>query len=538
LPIQPYAVAKLHHEADNGQLNQQLSIPFSSFTDKNYYLVPNRHVPKFIGRKDVLERIKSGFSSGSVPRVVIIRGPGGQGKSQIALEYCRQAKADNVRAIFWVDAMTENTLRKSLETIAERIKNPGVTLQDDTRVDFVLESLRDWPQPWLIVFDNYDDPERFSNLQDYIPMGEHGNILVTTRHADVVSLAKKENAIELPGLPEEDALRLLFEQSMMKGNGSHRQCGEVIVRRLGYHPLAITQAGSYILRHKIDLSQFMDHYNRRRQFILNHTPRMSQYRRKLYNTENETSLNVFTTWDLSFQLLKTAESANEKTADILTLFAFFDCNDISEQLFETFCNTQEFCLGDAEGPEGSLRLLIDSKGCWNSDAFVDILNKLADVSLIQDWWHEKEDRYSHLSLHPLVKDWALLRTDWKTSQRCILTASRILAALIRSCEKYRLYGGTLPLSTSQLILSHIDAHEEAMNLFKKDLDISTPSPFWIELALAESSFVAFLTHRGRYREAELLGRRLIKQGTEKLGSEHTDTLTYENLVAGSLFLSE
>ena len=376
-------------------MNQKVS---PSCTDKNYYLVPNRRVRDFVGREDVLGRIKRGFLSGSRPRVVVLRGPGGQGKSQVALEHCHRAKVDNTTAIFWVDAMTENTLRKSLETIAERIKSPGVALQDDTRVDFVLESFRDWPRRWLMVFDNYDAPKSFPNLQDFIPMGEHGSILVTTRHADVVSLAERDNAIELHGLAEKEALRLLFSQCMVKETELHIQHGKAIVKRLGYHPLAITQAGSYILHQKIDVAQFMDHYDRRRHVILNQTPQMSQYRRKLNEGEKETALNVFTTWELSFQQLKDEESRNKRIADILTLFAFFDCNDISEQLFEAFLNAEEHLSRDAGEPKGSLRLLVDSEGRWDSDAFVDILNKLADVSLVQTWWREKDDRYSHLSL--------------------------------------------------------------------------------------------------------------------------------------------
>jgi hypothetical protein len=86
-----------------------------------------------------------------------------------------------------------------------------------------------------------------------------------------------------------------------------------------------------------------------------------------------------------------------------------------------------------------------------------------------------------------------------------------------------------------LVLSHIDAHEEAMLFFRKYLDKFTSDSFWTALAWAECSFVSFLTHRGRYKEAEHIGRRVLKQGTEKLGPEHIDTLAYANALAGSLF---
>ena len=50
-----------------------------------YYLVPSRRIPDFVGREDVLTRIETGFSLGTTPRIVVVRGLGGQGKTQIAL---------------------------------------------------------------------------------------------------------------------------------------------------------------------------------------------------------------------------------------------------------------------------------------------------------------------------------------------------------------------------------------------------------------------------------------------------------------------
>src|SRR5205814_2178617 len=106
-----------------------------------------------------------------------------------------------------------------------------------------------------------------------------------------------------------------------------------IVARLGYHALAIAQAGAYISKRKILLGEFLDHFERRKHIVLKETPQMSQYRRRLNKSEEETSLSVFTTWELSFrQLEEDTEGVNK--ADLLTLFAFFNCEDISECLFK------------------------------------------------------------------------------------------------------------------------------------------------------------------------------------------------------------
>ena len=105
------------------------------------------------------------------------------------------------------------------------------------------------------------------------------------------------------------------------------------MRELGYHPLAITQSGSYIRKRRIGLHEFLDHYKRRKDTILKNTPQLSQYRRKLGDEEKETSLNVFTTWELSVEQLELQTSADSTEMRLLTLFAFFDNKDIAEWLF-------------------------------------------------------------------------------------------------------------------------------------------------------------------------------------------------------------
>src|SRR2546421_845485 len=98
-----------------------------------------------------------------------------------------------------------------------------------------------------MVFDNYDNPTVFNNVEDYMPSNEQGMILVTSRHADADRLADEENQIELLGLPESDAIKLLLRQSLVKqSDRAASEQGKEIVARLGYHALAITQAGAYI----------------------------------------------------------------------------------------------------------------------------------------------------------------------------------------------------------------------------------------------------------------------------------------------------
>ncbi|KAJ8063067.1 hypothetical protein OCU04_008309 [Sclerotinia nivalis] len=184
----------------------------STETIKTHFIVPNRRVSGFIGREDILERIEKGLSSESESRVVVLRGLGGQGKTQIALEYCHRARKNNIRSIFWVDATSANTTKKDFDAIWGHIKSPADAAQDDQEVALVLNKLQEYDEPWLMVFDNHDDLSSFY-LPDFMPTGQGGRILITSRHADTAVLAELGHDIELSGLPKEDACDLLIRQS-------------------------------------------------------------------------------------------------------------------------------------------------------------------------------------------------------------------------------------------------------------------------------------------------------------------------------------
>jgi hypothetical protein len=48
----------------------------------------------------------------------------------------------------------------------------SITRDDaEATIRFVKDSLDSWKEPWLLVFDNYDEPESFSSVTRFIPSG-------------------------------------------------------------------------------------------------------------------------------------------------------------------------------------------------------------------------------------------------------------------------------------------------------------------------------------------------------------------------------
>jgi hypothetical protein len=99
--------------------------------------------------------------------------------------------------------------------------------------------------PWLLVVDSADNTD---GLDEYLPTGPYGSIMITSRNAALVA---KYGGMILGTLDEENAVQLLLESIKRQGwsdNGDVRTNAAAIkvVRRLGCFPLAITEAAHYI----------------------------------------------------------------------------------------------------------------------------------------------------------------------------------------------------------------------------------------------------------------------------------------------------
>jgi hypothetical protein len=60
--------------------------------------------------------------------------------------------------------------------------SPGFDVADvEGNVRYVLTTVSTWREPWLLVFDNFDNPHSFGNksVKDYFPGSNSGSVLIT-----------------------------------------------------------------------------------------------------------------------------------------------------------------------------------------------------------------------------------------------------------------------------------------------------------------------------------------------------------------------
>jgi hypothetical protein len=405
-------------------------------------------VKTFVGRQNVISRIKETCKAPSRrgPTIIVIRAMGGQGKTQVALEYCRELRGK--MDIFWIDGTSEGTVKSNFASLSQLLDlTLSPNLDVDARVAITRRALTNRQRPWLVVFDNYDDPSSY-DIRDFIPDNRFGNVIITSRHKDAEYLADEVNRIQLQGLEEADATKLLLLHSeLSESDTAAVEHAVTIVDRLAYHPLAIAAAGAYINMRRLPLQKFLVEYERQKEQILKDTtPHMTEYRKKQGGSDREIPMSVFTTCELSYQqLLK--QDANEKKSmhHILTLLAFFAPGMVPLRLFDAYCNqrylshnlaefgveysddfyqliTRPILSKDEKAPNSvivdrphdfrdiAMKSICMRRGRWDPGAFHQAFNDLYQLSLVEFSPQSKEDGVRHVSLHPLVRDWLRWRT--------------------------------------------------------------------------------------------------------------------------------
>ncbi|CEL59569.1 Calcium-independent phospholipase A2-gamma OS=Homo sapiens GN=PNPLA8 PE=1 SV=1 [Rhizoctonia solani AG-1 IB] len=159
--------------------------------------------PMFAGCDLRLRRTESGITGSEKERkVCILHGLGGAGKTQTALKVVERTRS-SWNEVVYADASTRESIETALRDVAIA-KDIGDTYQS------TLQWLESHREPWLLVLDNADDPSL--PIRDYMPGGDHGSVIITTRLSGMVSLARgTDSNCSISSMDPDDALMLLLK---------------------------------------------------------------------------------------------------------------------------------------------------------------------------------------------------------------------------------------------------------------------------------------------------------------------------------------
>ncbi|KAF8467876.1 hypothetical protein BDZ91DRAFT_782512 [Kalaharituber pfeilii] len=201
---------------------------------------------------------------------------------------------------------------------------------------------------WLLVFDNLYNVESF-NINDYIPSSAHGAVIITSRRCESM---QGRMGLEVQQKDNREEVELLFNSAKQKflkptpgecDCESEKEAAASSVRKLGYLPLAIVQAGAYIHICQILFSRYLPEA-------------------------------VFAAWDLSFNAIKIQ---NPRAAESSLLCGLRDNNDINEELLRR-----------------GMKLSTDDTALGHS------IQILFSYSIAK-----RQDRDDSFSIHPLIHMW-------------------------------------------------------------------------------------------------------------------------------------
>ncbi|KAL8801249.1 MAG: hypothetical protein Q9182_004598 [Xanthomendoza sp. 2 TL-2023] len=513
--LETYKTALILHLSRRGPAtsqsrNQDPAHALSSQRD-TCYSYPSSQVSQFIGQEDLLDKVDKTLLPPSIDsrraNVAVLLGMGGQGKTALALEYCRRAHSKaHFKSILWVDAASSATVAQSFENLADHLTKRQRPFKDlEACLEFVKGTIETWAAPWLVVFDNFDQPSKVPNIMRFVPNACNGAVLVTSRHADSGALG---TVFEMESMKEDDSINLLLHRTHDSPTFQNVEGARLVVRSLGLLPLAIDQAGAYIRSRRIPFSVFLDHFENRRAKILQHTPDLWDYRRKMDDQQNEISLSVFTTWELSFQQVAKDEEQRTSVGHFMTLLGFFHNLDIQEDMFKAYHRHSS--------PAPSWMEMFTTDAEWDLYNYQDAVVSLSQLSLLQHARSGDHHAACAISLHPLIRDWTQYRLLPADRRAYTTEAMFVIRAYITQneaeIEKWT-------FQTTREVLANIDSCVENYTRFCPTHSHAPPD----DIRDCLIKFGLFYTQHGRYQNGEDLLQRVLATDIMSFGSEHVKT---------------
>ena len=194
--------------------------------------IPHRN-PWFTGREEILDALRARFA-GMTALAQTITGLGGVGKTALAVEHCYRL-VGLAEIVWWVRAEWADTAAADLAELAGPLGLAVEGLTIEERAARVRAGLETVSRPWLVVFDDVDDPKSIDPLR---PRRGRGQVLSTTRS----QLGAGTQQVRIEVFDTEVA------SAFLRARLTHvaHDAADRLALRLGGHALALDQASAYL----------------------------------------------------------------------------------------------------------------------------------------------------------------------------------------------------------------------------------------------------------------------------------------------------
>jgi hypothetical protein len=301
-------------------------------------IIPFSQNDRFVGRESQLAELETMLFNNKQTTTLAILGPGGTGKSQLALELAYRTRQKNKNcSVFWIDASDRDSLHQSYASIAQKLDIPG---WDDEKTDIKqlvkLHLERKSGRQCLLVFDNTEDIHpgfsassvpRAADLINDLPRSALCSIVFTTTNSNAAERLAPQSIVQLYELMPETAQRMLENYWRALVSRSEQQEAKLLLQELSYLPLAIVQAAAYMNNTETTPRQYRSQIRGWKLDALEHNDMVTEDKPRGYSTKNPVAATLIISMDQIRRL-------NALAADYLYLAACVDSKDISFDLLQ------------------------------------------------------------------------------------------------------------------------------------------------------------------------------------------------------------
>jgi tetratricopeptide (TPR) repeat protein len=492
-------------------------------------IIPFARNQSFVGHELQLVELEAKLSSNEQTTTTLaIVGPGGTGKSQLALEAAYRTKQNNKScSVFWMDASDIDSLYRSYASVAQKLSIPGC---DDDQADIKQVVKRCVAaisvRQCLLIYDNVEgtalrpsgsSTREAASLADFLPHSKLCSVIFTTTESNTAEALAPQNVTVLHELTPDTALKMLQNRLTTPLSNVEQQEAMHLLEELSYLPLAVAQAAACMNASGMTVQQYQAQLDKHKEAVLEYSDDSSEGEQR----ESDLRKTIAATLSLSMSQVR---HSNAIAADYLFVAACVDRKDISLDLLE------------ATSPQ------------VREDA-VRVLDKYALVS--------RRPADSALDLHRLVHQ--ALRKRLQVQGRLRQCNQRTITQLLRvfpnndhsNRSKWRRL-----LPHAQCALSHSVADDDdkerlilawkcAMTLYSDgkygeagELQEHVLQTMKRVLGDEHPNTLTSMNHlaltywnQGQWKEAEELSMQVMQTMKRVLGDEHPDTLTSMNHLA-------
>ena len=396
--------------------------------------------------------------------------------------------------------------------------------------------------PWVLVLDNVDDTDILSGQHGHTPRGSFAELLPRTRKFLVLITSRgrkevdelveyAEDIIDVEAMDEKSPMELLKSRAQILE--SSKPSVKKLVQKLGYFPLAVVQAASYIhMTYDVTVEEYLELIDgdgkEGHQIDLLKTHEAGGIRRTL-GAEN----SIIKTIQRTFDRIRLSHSS---ATDLISLMSVLDGPSIPESLLVDNVNNQG--LKVAIGILLGYSLVMPNK---ESKSFQ--MHGIIQLTM-RDWLDSQSElaRWEAESIRRVAKTFPVANFENLQLCRALLPHSRrVINYVPRTEEATELWMSWLSIERkASLCLGYIGDYRAAEEISQKELYrrekiLGAKNK---DTLLCKQALALILRYQGRLDESKELYLFLMKAGKESFGIDDQFTRGVISNLVGQLIQEE